>query len=154
MKPVWRGEKEMDDEILPRVNAFSEMFTVAKSIMEMNDIVVCNETTSKLLGQIIATRVHYAAAVARVRELEGELASLKHWKAEQEHHQLCDLGRGIGSVAWNDSIRNDETHNFIGPDCTKKRPVQSAARDNGCGSIVNTNDGAPPRRTWNPEFDF
>jgi hypothetical protein len=141
MKLVLRGEKEMIDETAGS-NAFSQMLSVAKSIKDMNDM--RSEAISKLWGQIIATQERYAAAVAQIRELEGELAKLKDWKAERERYQLCDLGKCILGVAWNHGMSNDERYN--------SKCHDGAANEHGL--VLKTKKGGPPARTWIPDFDF
>jgi hypothetical protein len=141
MKPVSQGEREMVDEVAG-LNAFSQIFDIAKSIKDMND--KRSEAISKLWGQIIATQKRYEAAVAQIRELEGELTKLKVWQAERERCQLCDLRKCTASLAWNHSTNNNQRDNFICPDSDADE----------YGLIVKTNRGPAPGRTWIPDFDF
>jgi hypothetical protein len=125
MKSISRGGKQMVDEIAD-FNAFGRMLDIATSVSEMDDIVVRSEAIAKLCEQLLATQTYYAAVVAQIHELEGELAKLKDWKAEREHCQVCDLGKDWARLGWKSSMSDREP----------------------------TNKRVPPGRTWIPEFDF
>ena len=78
-------------EVFAGLSAFNSMFSIAKSLKDMNDAVVRNAAIANLWEQILSAQSRYSEAVERIHELEKKLTKFETWEAEKKRYALRDI---------------------------------------------------------------
>ena len=108
-------------EVFGGLSAFNSMFSIAKSIKDMNDAAVRNAAVADLWEQIFTAQTRYSSAVERVNELEAKLASFETWEAEKQRYQMKDFGGGTIAFELKPEEARGEPAHRICPNCYEKR---------------------------------
>jgi hypothetical protein len=79
---------------------------ISKAMIDLRDGAMIQAKVIELQGAILAAQSsafaaqdERAALIARVSELEKEVASLKAWDAEKQNYELKDIGNGVLAYA-------------------------------------------------------
>lgn len=68
-------------------------------------------------GQAFTAHDERAALVARVSELEKEMAGLKAWETEKQNYELTDIGQGVLAYAMKDGVQGTGPAHKICANC-------------------------------------
>lgn len=82
-------------EVFAGLSAFSSMFSIAKSMKDMNDANVRNNAVADLWEHIFTAQTRYAEAVEQIRELEAKLKAFEDWELQKTKYELVELHPGI-----------------------------------------------------------
>jgi hypothetical protein len=144
------------------ISALKGAGDIAKAMIGLRDAQAMQAQVIELNNQILAAQHSAFAAreesttlVARIGELEKEVARLKDWEAEKKRYELIQLGPGVVALAIQESMRGSEPPHYICADCAssgKKSYLQAHVsgpyydefRCGGCGFKIGINKGTPP----------
>jgi hypothetical protein len=150
------------------VSALKGVSDIAKAMINLRDAQAVQTKVIELNNQILAAQdsafaVHEegAALVARIGELEKEVARLKDWEADKKRYQLANIGRGVVALALKESMSNGEPTHYLCADCAangKKAylqphvsgPYYDKFKCGGCGFEIGIDKGTPPSREADP----
>src|SRR5262249_55676549 len=128
-------------EVFAGLSAFNSMFSIAKSLKDMNDAVVRNAAISELWEQIIAAQTRYSAAVEQIHDLEKQLSKFETWEAEKKRYQLQKLPPGVFVYVLKPEMASGEPTHRLCAKCyqnDKKSILQESGSDymkcHECGS--------------------
>jgi hypothetical protein len=107
----------MVGEAFAGLSAFSSMFSIAKSMKDMNDAVVRNQAVYELWEQILAAQQRYTAAIEKINELEAEIARSKAWEVEKNRYHMKDYGGGTIAYQLKQGMEGNEPAHRICPSC-------------------------------------
>jgi predicted SprT family Zn-dependent metalloprotease len=137
---------------------------IANAMLKLHDTKALQEKTIELNRTILSAQHDAMTAngvqselVARIGQLEKEIADLKDWKADLSRYQLTDLGGGVIALAIKETMRNGEVFHRICATCAangKKAYLQPHVNNSyltrykcdGCGTELTVNKGTPPQR--------
>ena len=144
---------------------------IANAMLKLHDAKALQEKTIELNRAILAAQHDAIAAnttqselVAKVRELEEEIAGLKDWEADKARYQLTDIGGGVVALTIKDAMRNGEAFHRICATCAAARkksylqpqvqlPYFERWKCQSCGEELSVNKGTPPRRHARSDYD-
>jgi hypothetical protein len=145
---------------------------IANAMLKLHDTKALQEKTIELNRTILSAQHDAMAAngaqaelVARIGQLEKEIADLKDWKADLARYQLADLGGGVVALAIKETVRNGEAFHRICATCAargKKGYLQPQVKNSyyerhkcdGCGTELTIHRGTPPQRRADSDFDI
>lgn len=107
----------MVGELFAGISAFNSMFSIAKSIRDIDDTVKRNAAVADLWEQIIAAQTRYTAAIERVRELEEELRRFETWEAEKQRYKLIELRKGLFAYSLKEGMEGGEQPHHLCASC-------------------------------------
>jgi hypothetical protein len=154
------------------ISALKGAGDIAKAMMGLRDAQAMQTKVIELNNQNLAAQHNALAAseegaalIARIGELEKEVARLKDWEAEKKRYKLTQLGPGVVALAIQGGRRNGEPFHYICADCAsggKKSYLQAHVsgpyydqfKCGGCGFEVGIDKGTPPSRSDEPEPYF
>jgi hypothetical protein len=154
------------------ISALKGASDIAKAMIGLRDAQAMQTKVIELNNQILAAqhsaftaREESAALIARMGELEQEVARLKDWEAEKKRYKLTQLAPGVVALAIQEDLRAGEPPHFICADCAsggKKSYLQAHVsgpyfdqyKCGGCGFEIGINKGTPPSRSDEPEPYF
>ena len=97
---------------------------MAKTAVSLRDFAKLNETVIELQRVILAAQSDALAAqsdqltlLARISDLEKEIARLEEWKAEKAKYQLTEIKPGIFTYAIKEDARSTEPPHQICANC-------------------------------------
>lgn len=144
---------------------------IANAMLKLHDTKALQDKTIEL-NRIILSAQHDAIAanaaqfelVARVSQLEREIAELKSWEADRARYQLTDIGGGVVALAIKEGMRNGEAFHRICANCAanaKKSflqpqvqgPYYDRYKCHGCGAELSVDKGTPPQRSVHSRYD-
>jgi hypothetical protein len=144
---------------------------IANAMLRLHDAKALQDKTIELNRAILSAQHDAIPAnaaqselVARVRELEREIAELKSWEADKSRYQLTDIGCGVVALAIKENMRNGEAFHRICADCAAKGkksylqpqvqgPYYDRYKCHGCGAELSVDKGTPPQRYAHSRYD-
>ena len=112
----------MVGEIFAGIGAFNAMLGAAKALRDMDNTASRNAAVIELQGQILAAQENYAALLAKVRELEENVALFEDWKSEKQRYELNEHGTmRILAYDLKAGVEPSERAHSICPDCYQNR---------------------------------
>lgn len=107
----------MVGEVFAGISAFNSMFSIAKSIKDMNDVAIRNAAVSELWEQIFTAQSRYSEAIEQIRALETKLSSFEKWDTEKQRYKLTDFGGGTFAYLLKKEAANGEPPHRICANC-------------------------------------
>lgn len=144
---------------------------IANAMLKLHDAKALQEKTIELNRIILSAQQAAIAAngaqselIARIGQLEKEIADLKNWEADKARYQLTDMGGGVVALAIKEAMRNGEAFHRICANCAasgKKSYLQPQVQGpyydrykcQGCGEQLSVNKGTPPQRYAHSDYD-
>ena len=145
---------------------------IANAMLKLHDAKALQEKTIELNRIIISAQQDAMAAngaqtalVARMGQLEREIADLRNWKTDLSRYELTELGSGVVVLAIKEALRNGEAFHRICATCAaggKKSYIQAHVlgahydryKCDGCGVELSVDKGRPPQRRADSDFDI
>lgn len=137
---------------------------IANAMLKLHDAKALQEKTIELNRTIlsaqqaaIAANAAQAELVAKMNQLEREIANLKSWEADKARYQLTDIGGGVVALTIKDNMRNGDAFHRICANCAangRKSYIQPEVQGDyydrykchGCGAELSVDKGTPPQR--------
>ena len=144
---------------------------IANAMLKLHDAKALQDKTIELNRMILSAQQDAMAAnaaqtelIARMRQLEQELAELKSWHADRSRYELADIGGGVVALQIKESVRNGEAFHRICADCASRGqksylqpqvqgPYYDRYKCHGCGAELSIDKGTPPRRQADSRYD-
>ncbi|MGH7089946.1 MAG: hypothetical protein ACREFQ_13705 [Stellaceae bacterium] len=142
-------------ELVAGFSIFKGLTDLAKSLIDLGDTAARKRAGIEFLEKLVAAELAQLDLIARVRQLEEEIARMKAWSAEKERYEL----HRIGSLAFAYLLKPDaqppEPPHWLCAGCyqqAKKGILQFAGLRNSmmlwqcplCSTPIHVPEGTPP----------
>lgn len=125
-------------------NSFKIAVDLAKGIHALKTSTEVREKTSALLDAVVDGRFKLLEAsdtqttlLARIKELEQQVADFENWNRDKERYQLKAIDTGAFAYMHKPGMENSEPAIWLCQTCFEKRhksPLQYRAQDRGSGA--------------------
>lgn len=113
----------MAAEFMTGLSIFQTLLNMTKGLKDINDAAIRNAAVVELTEKILAAQAAQMTLVARVNELEAELAKREEWKAQKQRYQLTDYGGGTFAYALKPEAAEGEPPHRACPACFQNAQI-------------------------------
>ncbi len=104
-------------EAMMGVSAFKAAMDITRGLKDIDDRTRRNEAVIELQEKILGAQAAQAALVAKIDELQKEVARLTAWDEDKQRYKLTEIGTGIIVYSLKEGMENGEPQHQLCTAC-------------------------------------